>query len=307
METLLEGSIPLILFLQDLGEGFTALMKIFTFMGNEDFYLILFPIFYWWIDHNMGIRAGIILLFSGTINTYFKWIFHLPRPHWISTDVIPGAPETSFGAPSGHAQNAVAVWGLIAASLQKPWVWAVSFFLMFMIGFSRVVLGVHFLLDTVLGWMIGAILLWAFLGLEKPIGKWVVDKPLWFKILCAFLASLGLIFVGVFIKSAFQTWEIPVLWVENARIAAPEELIDPLSLSGVISNAALLFGLGAGYVMINALGGFNPKGNISQQILKYIIGIFGVVFIWMGLDFIFPEGETFLAFTFRYIRYGLAV
>ena len=306
METLLEGSIPLILYLQGLGEGFTSVMKIFTFMGNENFYLLLFPILYWWYNEKLGFRAGIILLLSGTINTYFKWIFHLPRPYWVSTKVTAGAPETSFGAPSGHAQNAVAVWGLIAASLRKPWVWALSFFLIFMIGLSRLVLGVHFLLDVLLGWLIGALLLWAFLVLEKPFEKWVVQKSLWVKILIAFLASLGLIFLGAVIKSAFQTWELPRLWVENAIFAAPEDPINPLSLSGVISNAAVLFGLGAGYVIMNARGGFNPKGKISQHLLKYVIGILGVLVIWMGLDFIFPEGETIVAYIFRYIRYGLA-
>ena len=306
MDTLLEGSIPLILYLQGLGEGFASVMKIFTFMGYENFYLILFPILYWWYDEKLGFRAGVILLLSGTINTYFKWIFHLPRPYWINTEVVAGAPETSFGAPSGHAQNAMAVWGLIAASLRKPWAWAFAFFLIFMIGFSRLVLGVHFLLDMLLGWLIGLILLWTFLFLEKPFGKWIVDRSLGIKIIIAFFASLGLILVGVLIKSAFQTWELPGLWVANATLAAPEDPIDPLSLSGVISNAAILFGLGAGYAVMNALGGFNPKGKISQQLLKYVIGILGVIVIWMGLDFIFPEGETIVAFVFRYIRYGLA-
>ncbi len=306
METLLEGSIPLILYLQGLGEDFASVMKIFTFMGNENFYLILFPILYWWLDATLGFRAGLILLLSGTFNTYFKWIFHLPRPYWVSTEVSVGAPETSFGAPSGHAQNAVAVWGLIAASLQKPWAWAMAFFLIFMIGFSRLVLGVHFLLDVVLGWLIGAILLWAFLRLEKPIGDWVAKRSLGGKILFAFSVSLGMILLGAIIRSGFQSWELPSAWVENAALAAPDDPIEPLALSGVISNAAVLFGLGAGYVIMNAQGGFNPKGKIRQQILKYIIGIIGVLVIWMGLKLIFPEGETLVASIFRYIRYGLA-
>ncbi len=306
METFMEGSIPIILYLQTLGEGFASVMKIFTFMGYENFYLILFPILYWWMDEKLGFRAGIILLLSGTINTYFKWIFHLPRPYWVSKEVTAGAPETSFGAPSGHAQNAVAVWGLIAATLKKPWVWAVAIFLMFMIGVSRLVLGVHFLLDVLLGWLIGAVLLWIFLVVEKPFEKWAAQKSLGSKILIALLASLGLILIGVLIKSAFQTWELPGLWVENANLAAPDDLINPLSLSGIISNAAVLFGLGAGYVIMNAQGGFSPQGTVVQQLLKYVIGIVGVVAIWMGLDFIFPEGETVVAFIFRYIRYGLA-
>jgi membrane-associated phospholipid phosphatase len=306
LDSILESSIPLILWLQSLGEGFASFMKIFTFMGYENFYLILFPIVYWWVDEKLGFRAGIILLLSGCINTYFKWIFHLPRPYWIDTSVGAKAPETSFGAPSGHAQNAVAVWGLIATSLKKPWSWVIAIFLIFMIGFSRLVLGAHFLLDVILGWLIGIILLWVFLKLEKPFGNWAVTKSLTIKIGITFAASLALILVGALIRSAFQTWELPSLWVENAAALAPDDPIAPLALSGVISNAAILFGLGAGFVIMNSLGGFTTKGTASQQIIKYIIGILGVLIIWMGLDFIFPEGETVVAFIFRYIRYGLA-
>jgi membrane-associated phospholipid phosphatase len=306
LDTILESSIPLILWLQSLGEGFASFMKVFTFMGYENFYLILFPILYWCFDEKLGFRAGIILLLSGCINTYFKWIFHLPRPYWIDTEVVPKAPETSFGAPSGHAQNAVAVWGLIAASLKKPWAWAIAIFLIFMIGFSRLVLGVHFLLDVILGWLIGTILLWTFLKFEKPVGNWLTPKSLGMKIGFTFAASLGLIILGLLINWGFKTWELPSIWVENAIAAAPDHPIAPLARSGVISNAAVLFGLGTGYILMNTVGGFSTQGTAIQQLLKYIIGIVGVLAIWMGLDFIFPEGETLVAFVFRYIRYGLA-
>jgi membrane-associated phospholipid phosphatase len=306
LDAILESSIPFILFLQSWGEGFASVMKVFTFMGNEQFYLVLFPIVYWWFDDKLGFRAGIILLLSGCVNTYLKWIFHLPRPYWIDTEVVAGAPETSFGAPSGHAQNAVAIWGLIAVTLKRPWAWALAFFLMFMIGFSRMVLGVHFLLDVILGWLFGVIVLWRFLKLENPIGKWAKTKSLGVKIGFAFAVSIGLIIFGVLLNSAFATWELPMQWVENAALAAPDDPIKPLALSGVISNAAALFGLGAGFVIMNSLGGFKTKGSAVQHILKYIIGIAGVLAIWMGLDFIFPEGETMIAFIFRYVRYGLA-
>jgi len=306
LDAVLESSIPLILWLQSLGEGFASIMKIFTFMGTENFYLILFPIAYWWWDVKLGFRAGIILLLSGCINSYFKWLFHLPRPYWVDTNVVAKAPDPSFGAPSGHAQNAVAVWGLIATSLKKPWAWAVAIFLIFMIGFSRLVLGSHFLLDIILGWLIGIILLWVFLKLEKPVNNWAITQSLGVKIGFTFTASIVLVLLSFLFRLAFQAWELPSMWVETAAALAPDDPIDPLALSGVISNAAILFGLGAGYVIMNAQGGFSTKGTVTQQILKYIIGIAGVLAIWMGLDFIFPEGETIVAFIFRYIRYGLA-
>ena len=306
MELLFEGSIPLILYLQSLGDGLAVVMKGFTFLGYEEFYLILFPVLYWCIDNTLGLRVGTILLLSGCINTYLKWIFHLPRPYWINTDVVALAPEISFGAPSGHAQNAVAVWGLIATSLNNSWAWFTAISLIFLIGFSRLVLGVHFLLDIFLGWSIGTIFLLIFLYLEKPFRNWAKHKSLWVKIGYIFAASISLIIVGVLINSAFHSWEPPNFWIKNAALASPDDVIAPLALSGVISNAAVLFGLGTGYLVINTQGGFKTKGNLKQYALRYVIGIVGVLLIWMGLDFIFPEGETVVAFIFRYIRYGLA-
>ena len=305
-DLILESSIPIILYLQSLGEGFVGVMKLFTFLGNEEFYLILFPLLFWCIDNRLGFRAGMILLLSGCMNSYFKWIFRLPRPYWINDEVIAYTTETSFGAPSGHSQNAVAMWGLIAASIQKPWAWVAAIFLIFMIGLSRMVLGVHFLLDVITGWIIGAVLLWVFLRLEPYIYKWIADISLRKKVLISFLGSTGLIFAAMLILWGLSFWEVPNLWVQNAQLASPgAESITPLALSGVISNAAVLFGVSAGYSVMNQLGGFNTKGKITHQVVKYIIGIIGVLMLWMGLGFIFPEGETIISFIFRFVRYGL--
>lgn len=307
LDGILGSSIPFILSLQSLGEGFVATMKLFTFLGNEEFYFILFPILFWCVDSRLGLRAGLILLLSGCINSYFKWIFRLPRPYWTNGEVIAHTSETSFGAPSGHSQNAVAMWGLIAASINKTWAWVAAIFIIFMIGVSRMILGVHFLLDVITGWVIGAILLWVFLRLEPNVCKWVENKSLGVKVGISFLASIGLIAIGALILSALSFWEIPGFWIQNALLATPDaEPINPLAISGVVSNAAVFFGVSAGYVIMNQMGGFNTKGKISQQVLKYFIGIIGVLVVWRGLDIIFPEGEEILALVFRYIRYGLA-
>jgi membrane-associated phospholipid phosphatase len=307
LDAILENCITIILYLQNLGEGLIGIMKLFTFLGNEEFYLILFPVLFWCIDSSLGFRAGLILLLSGIVNSYFKWLFHLPRPYWINEEIVAYTSETTFGAPSGHSQNAVSMWGLIAASIRKPWVWGSAIFLIFMIGLSRMVLGVHFLLDVITGWTIGAILLWAFLRIEPTVHRWVSTKSQRIKLYFSFLVSLGVIMIAVLIQWAFSYWEVPNLWIQNASSATPDaEPIDPLAISDFISNAGVLFGISAGYIIMNQQGGFNPKGKAFQQVLKYAIGITGVLAIWLGLDFIFPEGKTVLAYIFRYIRYGLA-
>ena len=307
IDTILESSLPIIIALQGIGDWFVTLMSLFTFLGDEEFYFLLFPVLFWCIDSRLGLRAGLILLLSGTINLYFKWIFRLPRPYWISNDVTAYSSDPLFGAPSGHSQNAVAMWGLIATSISKTWVTVIIIFVIFMIGLSRMVLGVHFLLDVITGWIIGYMILLVFLRLEPYLARWIANKSLSLKVSFSFLVSVGMILVALIILSVLSTWELPDDWLQNAHKAAPAaETIAPMSLSGVISNAAVLFGVSAGYLIMKQQEGFSTQGSIPQQILKYLIGIIGVLAIWKGLDLIFPEGETILAFAFRYLRYSLA-
>jgi len=307
METIFDSGIPIIQFLQSLGPGLIAMMKAFTFLGNEQFYLLIFPALYWCIDNTLGLRAGIILMLSGIFNSYFKWVLHLPRPYWYSTEVSAFSSETSFGAPSGHSQNAVAVWGIIAANLRKSWAWIVAVLLMFLIGLSRLALGVHFHLDVLLGWLIGGLLLWGFLRWEAPVAAWMKKKSLNNQIASLFLISLGLIALGSLILAVVGSWPLPPEWVQNAANATPEAgPIDPFSLSGVVSNAAVLFGLAGGAILFEARGGFDVGGHLWKRVARYVIGLIGVLLIWAGLDQIFPEGNTLIPYIFRYLRYGLA-
>jgi membrane-associated phospholipid phosphatase len=307
MDIILESGITLILILQNFGEGFITLMKGFTFLGEEQFYLLIFPALYWCIDSTLGLRTGIILMISGTINAYGKWIFHLPRPFWISPEVTAHATETTFGAPSGHSQNAVAVWGLIASSIQKPWAWIIAVLLMFFIGLSRMVLGMHFYLDVLMGWLLGILVLMGFLRFEAPVTAWMKKKPLLNQLLVLFAISIGVLLLSSLILVLIGGWQIPAEWTQNASAAyLGEEIIMPFSMSGIVTNAAVLFGLTAGAILMNALGGFQMKAEFWKLALRYVIGFIGVLVIWAGLDLIFPEGDDFIAYAFRYIRYGLA-
>jgi membrane-associated phospholipid phosphatase len=81
----------------------------FFFSCTENFFLLLLPALYWGIEDGIGLRVGIILLLSTSVNDSLKLFFHGPRPYWYSTDIIASAKETSFGVPSGHAQIATGI------------------------------------------------------------------------------------------------------------------------------------------------------------------------------------------------------
>lgn len=102
---------------QSLGDWLVVPMKLLSFLGVEEFYLIALSFLYWCVDAGLGLRVGVMMLFSSGLNTILKIPFHAPRPYWVSTAVKPLWAESSFGIPSGHAQQAVAVWGFTAGSL----------------------------------------------------------------------------------------------------------------------------------------------------------------------------------------------
>ena len=44
---------------QSLGDWLVSPMQFFSFLGTEEFYILILPILYWCIDTSLGIRVGI--------------------------------------------------------------------------------------------------------------------------------------------------------------------------------------------------------------------------------------------------------
>jgi len=289
---------------QALGDWLVSPMRFFSFLGTEEFYVLIMPILYWCIDASLGIQVGAIMLLSSGLNSIFKIPFTGSRPYWISTEVKPFWAETSFGFPSSHAQQSVAVWGSMVAYLRRRWAWGFAVFLMIMIGLSRVFLGAHFFKDVVAGWAIGALLLWIFLRFWNPVVSWASKQSLGRQIFYAFLFSLGMVVLGgilVFIKRDFV---LPEAWLTNAARIGDEE-IAPLAMSGILTSAGTLFGLLAGVAWMASRGGWQATGPVWKRAARYVVGLLGVLVIWYGLGLVFPRGESFIPLVLRFVRYTL--
>ncbi len=294
----------IISFLQELGDWLLPVMAFFTSLGYETFYILVIPLFYWCLDSAFGIRLALMLIFTGSLNELLKLTFHAPRPFWISTDISVSHPETNFAFPSGHAQNAASIWGLLADSLGKRWGWAAGALVAFFIGISRLYLGVHFPRDVLAGWLIGALILWLFLYLEAPLSNWIKRQSRRMQLAVSLAISFAIVLIGNLILWSLRDWSIPLAWLETAaRHAAPAP--DPLSRDGVTTLAGLFLGLAIGLILIQEKGGFNAKGPLKNRILRYLLGMAGTVILWAGLDSILPSGQTLLPQLGRYIRYAL--
>jgi len=309
MDVFFDSGITFLQSLQSLGQWLVLPMQAITFVGSEEFFLLVLPAIYWCLDATLGFRVALILLISSSLNGALKLAFHAPRPYWVSPQVKAFAAETSFGAPSGHAQVATGVWGMIAATVRRLWVWLVCLSLIFLIGFSRLYLGVHFPHDVIFGWLFGVITLGLILLLWKPIAALIAEQTLGNR----FLIALGASFVFILIELVPYLWlrinfEVPQGWIALAISAtAGERIPAPVTIEGAWSNAGVFFGLMCGFIWLNQRGGINVDGKFWEKAVRYLVGLVGVLLLWRGLSVVFGllTFNELLTFLLRYLRYAL--
>ncbi len=110
-------------------------------------------------------------IFSRMLDPLLKLVFQRGRPQlW---EII--ARPASYSFPSGHALSSTIVYGLAAYLLarlnpQRRWsYWLGAAVWVFLIGFSRLYLGVHWPSDVLAGFVLGFALVYVFAYLHKCV------------------------------------------------------------------------------------------------------------------------------------------
>ena len=305
MDALTQWEITVNLFLQGLGPWLQQVMSAVTWLGSENFYILLLTLLYWCVDTGLGLRVAIILMLSNSTNSIFKILFHSPRPYWIDSRVQAYSSEPSFGLPSGHSQNAMSVWGIMAASLKRKSGWGAALIILSM-GISRMYLGVHFLRDVLLGWIIGALLLVLVLTFEKPVVRWFESLNLISRLGFALTTALVMIAAGLAVHAGQSDWILPEAWYATALKAAPDNPIRPFAFEGIFTATGTWFGMLAGAaLLVGGSGMHDPHGPLFQRALRYLVGITGLLILYLGLGAVFPRTPDLLGYGLRFLRYTL--
>ena len=273
MEPIWQWGLDLIRTIQLIhGPTLDAIFKAITFMGEEEFFLLLLPLIFWCVDFAVGVRLALAFLLSTYVNTGLKDLVAHPRPFDLDPSVrLAGA--SGYGFPSGHSQSAVVVWGTIAAGFRKAWLWVVAVLLMFLIGFSRIYLGVHFPTDVFGGWAIGVVFLALYLALEPRVAAWLKRAGLAVQLALAVAVPLVLLLI-------YHT----------------DDAVKPM---------AVLAGMGVGIALTRQVAPFSAAGPLWQRAVRFLVGAVGLLIFYFGLKLVFPaEGEP-LYFAMRVVRYVL--
>ena len=273
MDPILEWGIEVIIAIQTIrSPALDVFFQGVTFLGDAEFYLLLAPIIIWSVNYRLGARLGILLLLSSSINEALKNLFMQPRPCEPRPDICVDQAE-GYGIPSGHSQNAIVFWGVIAHWVSKAWAWVAAIILMLLIGLSRIYLGVHFPSDVIVGWAIGIVILGLYIVLGERVEKWLGGLSLALQILLAL--------------------SLPVLLL----VIQPNDVM--VQITGAFAGIAVGVALGVRYL------DFDAGGQFWKRAVRFLVGVAVVAAIYFGLRIIFPgDGETLYA-VFRFIRYGL--
>ncbi len=145
----------------------------FTYLGSILALVIIVLLFLIFCkDKKVGITLGVGLIISAVINFIIKFIVKRPRPEMVNLIV-----ESGYSFPSAHAMMSFVVFALIIYYVYKKIQNKTVKFglilslgcLIFMLGLSRIYLGVHYFSDVLAGWCMGYVLTVGIIYLSNRI------------------------------------------------------------------------------------------------------------------------------------------
>lgn len=155
----------------------TEIMRFFSFIGGEFIIFASLMLVIWMLVKGY-LRDAVVLSFAISmgyaLNTFIKWLLKIPRPMIDPLDIA-----TFYSFPSGHSMNSFIFYAMISFFVfrytrKKALSISVAVFatgIIFLVGFSRIYLGVHYPTDVIAGFTAG---FWWFVTVI------VLDKTLQF-------------------------------------------------------------------------------------------------------------------------------
>jgi len=188
IEELLKYDTDLFLFLNNLGS--TTWDELWLFITNKFAFIPLYAFLLYLVYKNFGLKGTIFVLLGAVLMittadqlaNLFKHGFERPRPcrEEELKDIMRLVVErcSKFGYFSGHAVNSMATAVFMGLLLKHRYKY-LPFFLLFwafLVGYSRIYVGVHYPLDVFTGMFFGSIIGWVFYRLQLILQRRFVNN-----------------------------------------------------------------------------------------------------------------------------------
>ena len=264
--------ISIIKTLRELSTPFIdGLLQTITFLGEQYVLIAVLAVVYFVFDKRAGQRIAYSIFTSISLNGAIKGVVKYERPFVYDTSYEPVRVETATGYsfPSGHTQNSSVTYISLALQAKKKWLFWVVGILIFLIGISRVGLGVHYPKDVLFGWILG----------------------------------IGCAFLGNYLHRKFEHdfKKISLLYVISFIIFLPfvfifwhKDFSDIKIYRDFYTSYSMFAGFVAGSIWERKVLDFDCNAPLRKRLIRLLGAIICVIITEFGLDLVLPEGVILL-------------
>jgi hypothetical protein len=168
-------------------------------------------------------------------------------------------PSDSFGLPSGHATLTVTGWGVVFLWVKKRWARiAIGTYIVLTV-MTRLVLGVHYPQDVILGSLVGVACLLLYTRIEPRLTVWISSR------------STGVVLGLIAGTSAVMALIHPVVFSGH-----PDHRADGAGVIGIF------LGVAVGLLFEVRTVGFVAGGLWWKRIVRYVFGVAGLLALVAG-------------------------
>lgn len=253
-------------------EYLTSFLQFFTFLGEDEGYILIITFIYIVYDKQLAIRLAFIVLITMAFNHLLKMLIGNPRPfvkdgsfmrNWMISPEYANELATEFSTPSGHAMSAFTFYGYLHQVFKNIYfkIGVVSTILF--IGISRPYLGVHYIEDIALGWLIGLMIVVLVMKHSKTIAKF------WQRL-------------NLKKKLGYTVGSSVFLWLATLLINDMDVSSLPMPFIG---HLGFILGVMIGHHLEGKHLNFNPKSkNLTSKMVRWLLTVMMVMAPLIFLD-----------------------
>jgi membrane-associated phospholipid phosphatase len=275
----------------------TKLFLVATFVGDVQGYILIITLIYVIWDKQLAVRLSILVLLTMSLNYLLKISIKSPRPfvregtflkQWAVSAENAKELASEYSMPSGHAMAASAFYSYLYAFSKNRYVKVIAVLIPILTGLSRPYLGVHYMEDVLVGWVIGlSIALISIKYADRVSTEWTKLSPMQQ--------------VGITVAASLVLWLLSIV-IHGWRIDGQPRAF--LGYAGFLTG--IVFARPLELKTIN----FCPKSSkVVAKILRYLLTISMVICTLVILDKAFAmiaDKFSMLGCLLQYVRYTVA-